>query len=1042
MARVRILCGPKRSGRSAAFDALVHAQWPGAFVVTPTAAYGRVVTERILLEGAHPGAWGARVATFPQFVDALLDSFGERATRIAEFERVRLAQRLLDQLTKEGALEGMGASAATPGFRNQALRAIVELKQAAVEPEDFRKAIGGQGKASPYHLLLATLYERYQEALQSSEVFDTVGLYWRAEVLAREACPPLLADTPLLALDGFDDFTPSELRLVSTLANHVDTAAFSLAFDPEDEAQGTLHGLLHGTLGRLHAAFPDAEVEPFAAPAPETSAAYAAQHVFSVEEPPPPDSLRPAVAFVPCGSSAIERDHLVRRVKRMIVEEGVPADAIAVCVPQLRHESRLLRQAFEAAGVPFRLRDDRPLAESAAARLLAGVLRAVNTWTAGDVLGVLCSPWLDAKLGPAGRAHAPLIQRKALITGGRAQWAKRLAEYGNLLQDPDKPARDARHYPALAEALDGVAARFAWLERKADALEAAASETALAAALSDLLLDLDPGAILQSLPEAQWPAETAALRTLLTALGKACQRGDDAPLAERAAWFDDLCVHTPFTRGGPGAGVLITDPEGLRHLSYRRVLFAGLNEGALPRRHAVDALFSEDDRERLRSQALALEDREHHARLERTLFHRVLEAAEEFIELSWSMADADGRERFKSPFVREVQRLLPHAPAAEPIAALFPPLGEAVTPREVFAQAFGDAPALQPVAQALDGPLFERVRLGSGIEQGRYRSQPFDAYDGALADPASLELLAARFGDEHTWSAGQFERYNQSPMLYFLQTVLRVEEPEPPLEEIDQKVRGLLVHRALERFFNDGEPLALADIGPTHAARMDTAVDAAFGEQERYPALRCVPRAILDAERARMRAELRRFLHIQSQWDRNAGWKPVAFELDFGRSDDGLPAFPLELESGVVRVTGVIDRVDQDANGAARLIDYKTGAIPAKGKLDDGTFLQLGLYALAYEQHLAPGRPCTAAYYIRPDKQKRGAGWQSALGDKDEEQELRRDAVIGRIEDAVTSVRAGCFLPIQDDKANLYGFKRAVRYEKGRIERKLEAYGL
>ena len=1049
MSRVRILCGPKRSGRSAAFDDLIRAHWPRAFVITPTAAHARVVTERVLLGGsnhsganhpgsAHAGAWGKRVATFPQFVEALLDSHGESAIKLEEFERVRLMQRILDDLAAEGALEGVSASVATPGFRNQVLKAIAELKQAAIEPHEFRAALTKQRAPSPYHQLLATLYERYQDSLRDASVYDTVGRYWLADVLAKNGCPPLLAEMDLLALDGFDDFTPSELRLVKSLAAHVETTAFSLAFDPKDDGQRTLHGLLHSTFAALTQAFSGPDIERFAEPDPESAPQFAARHVFSIDEPPPPGGLRPGVAFVPCGSAQLEREYLARSVKRMLVDENLPSDAIAVCVPQLEQHAGPLRLAFEAAGIPIQLRDERPVAVCAVARFLAEVLRAVESWAAEDVLAVLSSPWLDARFGAEGPAHAPLIVRKALITGGRKQWLERLNYYEGALTADGGNSRDERRYPGLRAAATALRARFDWLASSADTLAAARTEPTLADALIALLHDLHPAAMLRSFPDDQRPAESAALRALLEGLGRARNGDAGVAIANASAWFDDLCVHTRFMRGGTGSGVMITHPEGLRHLSFRRVLFAGLNEGVMPSKRGADPLFSGQDREQFRERGLLLEDREHHARLEMILFHRVLEAAEERIELSWSIADADGRERFPSPFVQEVQRLLPDAERAGLVGELFPPPEHAATPREVLACAFSHGAVLKSVAQELNAALFETVLLGAEIEKQRYMGAQFDAHDGVLADTESIEALADAFGDIHSWSAAQFQSYNDCPLLFFLKYVLKLEEPEPPSETLEPITRGDLVHKALEHFFRNHPSRELDAIGPDDAPAMDAAVDSAFDERASHRGLRCVPPGVVAVERARMKEELRRFLSIQSEWDANKGWVAEQFELAFGRRKSKHGPFPLELGETEILVSGTIDRVDRNEHGDARIIDYKTGALPAKGMIDLAVNLQLGLYALAWERFLAPDSACAEAYYIRPGTDGTGKGWQEALGKNPAERELRRDAVLSQLDEIIHAVRRGHFPPIKRDKIDLHGFKRVVRFESGRIGRKTD----
>src|SRR5690606_19660724 len=150
-------------------------------------------------------------------------------------------------------------------------------------------------------------------------------------------------------------------------------------------------------------------------------------------------------------------------------------------------------------------------------------------------------------------------------------------------------------------------------------------------------------------------------------------------------------------------------------------------------------------------------------------FHRVLETATERLEISWSLAGNDNRERNASPFVHEVQRLLPDAPVTRPRTGLYPEATQAATVRELFACAFDASHALHPAAASLDESLFERVKRGSGIERDRYGYDKFGAFDGVLATPSHRQALAERFGPHHVWSARQFEAYLACPLQFFVE---------------------------------------------------------------------------------------------------------------------------------------------------------------------------------------------------------------------------------------------------------------------------------
>jgi len=98
-------------------------------------------------------------------------------------------------------------------------------------------------------------------------------------------------------------------------------------------------------------------------------------------------------------------------------------------------------------------------------------------------------------------------------------------------------------------------------------------------------------------------------------------------------------------------------------------------------------------------------------------------------------------------------------------------------------------------------------------------------------------------------------------------------------------------------------------------------------------------------------------------------WVPIAFEEKFGM--EGKPALKIELEDGrMLRLHGVIDRIDQDLQGNLRVIDYKTGVSHlGKNDLISGIRLQLPLYALAAKQALKMGEVREGFYWTLNGKE-------------------------------------------------------------------------
>src|SRR5690606_35896105 len=119
--------------------------------------------------------------------------------------------RAVQRVRTAGLLENFGDAAQTAGFLNHLRRIIGQLKQAAVEPAVFQERV--RPRKNPVDAVVGAVYHEYQRLLQENRAYDTQGRYWAAHLLCRESHPPLLRHIDTLVLDGFDDFTPSELRL-------------------------------------------------------------------------------------------------------------------------------------------------------------------------------------------------------------------------------------------------------------------------------------------------------------------------------------------------------------------------------------------------------------------------------------------------------------------------------------------------------------------------------------------------------------------------------------------------------------------------------------------------------------------------------------------------------------------------------------------------------------------------------------------------------------------------------------------------------------
>ena len=191
------------------------------------------------------------------------------------------------------------------------------------------------------------------------------------------------------------------------------------------------------------------------------------------------------------------------------------------------------------------------------------------------------------------------------------------------------------------------------------------------------------------------------------------------------------------------------------------------------------------------------------------------------------------------------------------------------------------------------------------------------------------------------YSLSGLERYQDCPFKYFASDVLKLDEPPEDGAVLSPRARGRFIHELLQRFF---EAWDARGEGAITTARLDAA-RAVFAEVAE-PLLAKLPRSDAALERARvfgsplsvgivdtvLAMEAARPGNVQDRW------LEYRLEGEFALGD-GHRRVPLR---------GVADRIDLLDGNRLRVVDYKTGSAPDRGRA-----LQVPVYALCAQERLA-----------------------------------------------------------------------------------------
>jgi len=128
---------------------------------------------------------------------------------------------------------------------------INELKSGGIQPDQFTAAVKGMG-GNPRIEEIAKIYSGYQSTLVKEEWSDYIGEIWLAAE-ALESIPDLCSTWTTLFVDGFDDLSPVQLRIILALEKQVPDISITLTGTKPGIERSLVHKRFQRTLSLLNA---------------------------------------------------------------------------------------------------------------------------------------------------------------------------------------------------------------------------------------------------------------------------------------------------------------------------------------------------------------------------------------------------------------------------------------------------------------------------------------------------------------------------------------------------------------------------------------------------------------------------------------------------------------------------------------------------------------------------------------------------------------------------------------------------------------------
>ena len=893
-----------------------------ASIVVPDHATGLMVRRRLAARAG--GLAAVDVVTLLDLARSLSARSSRLAGRRPVSDAIVLAatRRLLAE--RPGAF---GPVADHPSVERSVVAAHRDLRE--VPPESLGRLAGGGGMladlVSLHRGLVDLLGERFHDERD------------RADAAAGAVSEGSVKPSPVvLHLPG--RLTASERRLVSALAGATRLVAIVGDADAPD-----------GT------ASPDPLLDDLA-------------DLLGVDPPDAGPAGRRADVRV---ASVPEQDEAARYAVRRIVEAaraGTPLDRIVLVHPSTTDDARLVQERLASAGIAFHAGGVRRIDETIPGRFLTGLLGLPDRdLRRGDLQAWMSSVPLwdpDHDLVPA-RAWARLAERAGVV-GGIEDWTVRLTRLAAELDAAATAEADDEGRPWLVDRLAGEATQarrlLGFMDRLHGSLGGLGSDTTWSGRcrrLRRLVRDHLGGPSARE----EWPPnEHLALEEVGSILDALSDLDRVEPTPPERSFRNALLaeLRRPVGRSGrTGIGVQVVGIEQAVGLDADLVVVVGLAEGSLPTRAPADPLLTDARRT---AADTGLPTRHDHVGRQRHAFLAALTAADERIVLVQPRGDLrrSGDRPMSRLLLTEFEALAGYRPEPDELDRFRAPWFDHVAS---FTDALDRDEPATPQEHDLaatvrrGGPAVEHLRsvdgvVDRGIEMHLARAgDTLTRFDGNLSG-VNLDVLDGEL------SASRLEKWVSCPFAFFSEYVLGVRPLDEPEERTDLAplVRGSIVHRVLERLVVEGlEAGSLPGFGaPWTADQRARAAELLADECDHAEARgeAAHPR-FWPTVRARLAAELDDFLVLDSAFRARLGSRPVAAERRFG--DDAAPdgALAVTLSDGqTLRFRGVVDRIDETADGALVVVDTKTGrpdryrAIP-EDHFPEGSFLQLPIYALA-----------------------------------------------------------------------------------------------
>ncbi|MEA4815839.1 MAG: helicase-exonuclease AddAB subunit AddB [Lachnospiraceae bacterium] len=886
----------------------------------------------------HKGLMKAMVLSFSRLAfNILAETGGGRRPFLGETGKNMTLRKILSDKCED--LSYYKNSADKPGFILELSKTITELCQYNITPEDISNAL----ESVPFSAFSSKLsdifviYEAYKKYLKENYISSDEAL----DIAYNKIPSAMLIKNSEFFIDGFNGFTPKELKIISMLLKYSKNVSVTLTISKESfeaavktniydlnptslfyETQLTAKKLIETAT----AAIPEAYLPMFLTEPKR----YKSELMLAIEKnlfnySAKPFEINKGLRIYEAEKKCDEVYDVAENILELTRDHGYRYKDIAVLSGSVSEYENIIPPVFSSYSIPYFIDKTKDVTSHPLVVFIISLVEMiVQNYSYESVFRLF-----KTRLTPMEPEDIDVFENFCLAKGIKG-W-KLTGDMDFYLKncEPDFKEKITRLHAGFMEYTKEI--RKVKNNKKISVLK-------LSEVIFETLYSLQIPEKLESREEISkafkntekayedsqiWQSVTETFDTMASALGSQEMLPAEYLKILKAGFADNSLGIIP-----PGYDrIIFGDIERTRLPEIKALFIIGANDGILPRATELSGLFSDNDRASMEGFGLSLsKDTKRKTFEEMFLIYCGITQPSHVLSISYHKNDMQGKEKRPSFIVNRLKKLFPNIEIQRKSDKKGMDLISLPLPTIKNIQEEISKKTKKENISPYLGYALSYINKKSGYTKNIQMIKKGILYKNA-EPPLSAKTVKSLYGNSLFSAVSRLESYAECPFGYYMKYGLKAKER--PVYKLQTPDIGSFFHKLIENFSKYIDETNLSWQSLTKED-ISLAVDKISGKTaEDFNNEIFLSSGSLSYLSKRLSEISKRVLCVLSNHIKNGSFVPMGYEVGFGKNNS-LPPIVIELSNGQKMIlTGKIDRVDiLDSNGKkyVKIIDYKSGS--------------------------------------------------------------------------------------------------------------------